>query len=438
MILTIFLITYSHFQVVEANAEYHGTDGYQVVQRLPPTDKNTQVLIDAFEELGYNKTDFNSGQQLGVGEHQFTAKDGVRQSTNAAFIRPIRNQRLNLVIKTQTHAKRVIIDSESKKANGVEFISKKTGSSQIVYAKKEVILSAGALSSPKIVMLSGIGPREQLLKHNISLIYDSPVGRNFHNHVSASNLVFSIPNRTLPNFEEMKKDLYDYRATQKGPMSAIGFRFGGFLQTTKSDVGALSPDIDIGQSGVSLKDVLTGSRVPSFLPCPYYDGIGLRPSVIAPKSRGIFRLNDTDPVWGNPDIFTGYYSVESDLDPLVKGYKILMKLEETEAFRKNGFKMVKVPLPACKQFEFGSSKYWKCVAKEFPNPIHHFVGTCKMGPKSDPQAVVDPRLRVYGVKQLRVVDASIMPVVIRGNTNAPTIMIAEKAGDMIKEDWGFQ
>ena len=395
-------------------------------------------MIDAFQELGYKKTDFNGPHQLGIGEYQFTAKNGVRRSTNAAFIRPIRKQRSNLFIKTQVFAKRVLIDPKTKKVIGVEYASNKNSPSQVAYVKKEVIITAGTLNSPKVLLLSGIGPKEELKKHNISLIYDSSVGRNFHNHLSAQKLAYSLPNTTLPSFEKMKRDLELYKKSHKGPLSTIGFRFGVFIQTNKSndENRKLSPDIDIGVLGVSVNDLKTGTNVPTTLPCHYYDGIGFQVEVFTPKSRGAIRLNKTDPIWGNPEIYTGYYSVESDFYPLYEGIKIAMRLAKTKAFIKNGYKMLEASLPACKKFKFSSFEYWKCSGMEYPNPVHHLVGTCKMGPKSDPEAVVDPRLCVYGVHGLRVADASIIPVVTRGNTNAPTIMIAEKASDMIKEDWG--
>lgn len=405
------------------------------IQRLPPLDSNLDVMINAYQELGFEKnTDFNAGKQLGVGEYQFNTKYGARQSTNAAFIRPIRNKRPNLVIKTKVFVTRVIINPDTKRAVGVEYFDINKAIHR-VYVKKEVILSAGTFGSPKILLLSGIGPREQLKKHNINLIFDSPVGQNYQNHVSAPKIIYSLPNSTLASFDEMKKDFDLYRESQKGPLSTIGFRFGAFIQTKKSDYGTLSPDIHIGVVGVTMKDVISGSNVPVPIPCPYYDGIGLQVEVFSLKSRGFLRLNATDPIWGDPEIYTGHYSVESDFDPLLAGVKIAMQLGNTKTFRRNGYKMVQNPIEACKKFEFSSNDYWKCAAMETPNPVHHMVGTCKMGPKDDPEAVVDPRLRVHGVYGLRIIDAAIMPVCVHGNTHAAAVMIGEKGSDMIKEDW---
>lgn len=404
------------------------------MQRFYNLDENTQIMLDALQELGYNKTDPNSEQQIGAVENQFTAKNGVRQSTNAAFIRPVRKQRSNLIIKTHTYVKRVIIDPKTKRAIGVDVCSK-TGSSQVIYAKKEVILSAGALSSPKLLMLSGIGPKEELEKHNISLIFNSSVGRNLQNHVTLENLVFSLTNKTLPDIDQKVKDLENYIKSHTGPLSTVGpFSIGTFLQT-KYETSKTAPDTQFRITSTNLHDFLTGTSVPSFEPYSYYDSIMVASTLLTPKSRGFIVLNDTDPIWGDPLIYPGYFQVDSDLDTLVEGIKIAMKLADTKSFHENGYNLVSFTLPACKQFKFGTGDYWKCVGMEYTTAAHHFVGTCKMGPKNDTEAVVDPRLRVYGISGLRVIDASIIPVIIRGNTNAPTIMIAEKASDMIKEEW---
>lgn len=392
--------------------------------------------MDALQQLGYKEKDLNAAEQIGVIETQGTQKDGVRQSTNTAFIRPIRNKRSNLIIKTEAHVKRIIIDPQNRKAIGVEYFSDLKKPSQVVYAKKEIILSAGVLNSPKILMLSGIGPAEDLKKWNINIIYDSPVGQNFHDHVS-SDVVFSLSEKTstASNFTQEVEDLHNYIENHKGPLSSFGPIPPVAFIRTKHEINEGTPDIHLRASPIFLNDYLIGSNIPSYQPYSYYDAISIITNVLAPKSRGIFKLNDTDPVWGTPLIYPGYFSDESDLNTLVEGLKTAMKLGDSKAFKANGYKLVDFQWPSCKQFEFGSEEYWKCYAVEYTRPSLHPVGTCKMGPKNDPKAVVDSRLRVYGVHALRIVDASIMPVVPRGNTNAPTIMIAEKASDMIKEDW---
>ena len=171
------------------------------------------------------------------------------------------------------------------------------------------------------------------------------------------------------------------------------------------------------------------------LPVSYYDGVNARPILIAPRSRGYLTLNETDPTWGAPLIYPGYFTDPHDLDVMIAGIRIGRKLFDTQAFKDNGFSLLNQSLPACQQHEFDSDEYWRCVARHYTSTIYHFVGTCKMGPKSDPDAVVDAKLKVHGVKGLRVVDASIMPNITRGNTNAPTIMIGEKISHLMTRFW---
>lgn len=147
------------------------------------------------------------------------------------------------------------------------------------------------------------------------------------------------------------------------------------------------------------------------------------------------RLNSSDPIWGSPELYPNYFLCKVDLDILIESVKIALKLLDTKVMKNLGVKLLDVPLPDCKSYSFGSTDYWKCVIVQYTTTIHHPVGTCKMGPEYDSDAVVDSELRVYGVKNLRVVDASIMPKIIRGNTNAPTIMIGEKGSDLIKKCW---
>ncbi|CAD1468056.1 unnamed protein product, partial [Heterotrigona itama] len=386
-------------EIVEDSPQYHNQNGYQSVQQFPYTDINVEILLNAWQELGYKLVDINAENQLDVMKLQTTSANGTRQSTNSAFIRPIRHKRSNLTVKTETYVTKLLVDHEKKRVIGVEYAS---GNNQTklntVFAKKEVIVSAGSINSPKILMLSGIGPREELNKHGINVISDLSVGRNLQDHVSTYGSVIALNFTSTSENNSMKEeDIFYYEKTHRGPLSATGTTsFSVFLQTPFEHENGV-PDVQLLFMGSDKEDFLKYPEesieidVESF---SYYNAISILPLLLSPKSRGFILLNESDPLWEAPLIYPGYFTSNSDLDVLVEGLEIALKLLGTESFKKNDFRLIDNPLPACRQFEFGERNYWKCVMMEYTTTIFHPVGTCKMGPKSDPDAVVDERLKI--------------------------------------------
>ncbi|XP_067015417.1 glucose dehydrogenase [FAD, quinone] [Anabrus simplex] len=425
--------------ILKQSPHYHGKKGYQTVERFPYQDKNVHPLIEAWKELGYPETDQNGEDQIGVMNMQSTSRHGERLSTNRAFLEPIRHKRSNLEIQTQSHVTRVLINPETKKAYGVEYASSTGQKIKQVFAKKEIILSAGSINSPKILMLSGVGPEDHLAYFNIPVIKNLPVGYNLQDHVTTDGLVFALNHTsTAAQPDQRIHDLYKFIDYHKGPLSATGpLQVGVFIKTSYEQEHHV-PDIQYSFDTANVNDFLkdpTDAAETKVEPLSYYDGIMVRPILLPPKSRGLIGLNKTDPLWGDPLIFPNYFTESPDLERMVEGLQLGTALIHTKAMQHIGARIVDIPMPACAELDFGSDYYWKCVVQHYTATIFHPVGTCKMGPHWDQGAVVDPTLRVYGISNLRVIDASIMPKIVRGNTNAPTIMIGEKGADMIKQYW---
>lgn len=422
---------------------YHGTDGPLNVERFAYSDINVMMIVKAFYEKGLPLVDFNGKTQIGTMTTQTTTKNGRRVSTNDAFIRPIKNHRPNLVIITEAQVTKIMID-ESKNAYGVRYV--KSGVLYEVYANKEIIISAGALNSPKLLMLSGIGPREDLEHLKIPVIMDLKVGRNLQDHATAEAVLIGLTNETstLVSGKELLKAVKDFKVVRTGsePLSAPGpLHVTAFYRTAYAGKDETVPDIQYHFDGRNQKDFYadpTTYLATSIFPFSYYDSINVRPVLLRPESRGYLTLNKTHPVFGQPLIYPRFFTKQKDLDTLVAAYKFATKLENTKAFKENGVKFIRKQVEACSQYVWGSYKYFSCILTSYTGTIYHPAGTCKMGPHYDNSAVVDPRLRVYGIDNLRVADASIMPNIVRGNTNAPCIMIGEKVSDMIKEDWNFE
>ncbi|XP_023727322.1 glucose dehydrogenase [FAD, quinone] isoform X2 [Cryptotermes secundus] len=404
---------------------YHSTGGYLDVQTFPYHDKNTHTILDAYKELGYNNTDYNGPHPTGIFLMQGTVKNGVRQSTNNAFLRPIRHRK-NLHIATGIRVTKLNID-KYKRVTGVEYVldgnHAKKGK---VYADKEVILSAGALSSPQILMLSGIGPKETLNDLGIKVVKDSKVGYNLMNHPTSVGVTVNLTrSSTVPSTkEEWLADIQQYVKTRDGPLSAIGIsQLSGYIPSSIATDGY--PDLKFG---FSFSDVITeGISIPG----SYYTQITIGPYYVRPKSRGFFTINSTNP-FDPPLVHPNLLANPEDRKPLIEGHLFGMKLAQTKAFERNGFVLDTTHIQGCEGETFGTYAYFSCALDQYVATAHHMSGTCKMGNVSDPDAVVDPELRVYGVTKLRVVDASIMPVIPSANTNAPSIMIGEMASDFIK------
>jgi choline dehydrogenase len=390
-------------------SEYHGVDGPLNVADLRSLNPLSHAFVAAGREVGlpYNH-DFNGPRQDGVGFFQVTQKRGRRHSTATAFLQPACN-RGKLTVRTRTYVSRLLIDDA--RVTGV--LAVEAGQAQCIYVNREVVLCAGVVNSPQLLLLSGIGPADQLKAMGIPVVIDLPgVGDNLQDHLVAGVAYTCTQPVTMMGVGTIE-EILRYLLFKAGPLTSNIAEAGGFFRT---DAGKSAPDLQL-----------------FFTPVFYVNhgftrheghGFSILASCLRPRSRGYISLAANTPS-EPPLIQPNYLSCQADLHALVEGVKLCRRLGQASAF--DPFRGMEIyPGPAA-QSDQALVEYIRRMAES----CYHPVGTSKMG--HDAMAVVDPRLRVHGIAGLRIADASIMPTIVSGTTNAPTIMIAEKAADLVKE-----
>jgi choline dehydrogenase len=391
---------------------FHGTGGPLNVADQADPHRINEAFLTASEQAGHKRvTDFNGATQEGVGYYQVTQKDQKRWSTASAYLHPaVARNRNNVHVVTNAQVERIILDQNV--AMGVRYRHK--GQDEVARCSREIILAGGAVNSPQLLMLSGIGPADHLKSVGIRPLFDIPgVGGNLQDHLDASILQFC---KTRDTYDTANKlvSLFKYWKDKKGPGTSPIAESGGFLSTKP---GLSAPDIQL-----------------HFLPVLVVDhgrtkmkqnGYSLHVCALRPESKGTIRLASKDPL-AHPLIDANYLSQRQDLDTLIAGVKM-----GREIFAQAGLDPYRAG-----EFQPGASVKTDAEIEKWIRAkcetIYHPVGTCKMGPDSDAMAVVDHQCRVRGIQGLRVVDASVMPTLVGGNTNAPTIMIAEHVADWMQ------
>ncbi|KAH1011254.1 hypothetical protein HUJ04_000666 [Dendroctonus ponderosae] len=432
--------------LTDYNPELHGNHGLLSVENVYKT-KLLDAFIEAGAELGLELIDYNANlKSFGVSRLQATVKRGRRHSVASAFLWPARN-RANLDIIIDAHVTKVLINPTTKAAYGVTY--SKNGQKYSVFAKKEVILSAGTFNSPQLLMLSGIGPKDHLEKLGIKVLEDLPVGRNLQDHIAFPGLSFEIDQAVDLNIRETIQQISEFIDNGTGLLTSLGGSEGiGFIKTAVADYPEDYPDMellfiggtlasDYGLStyrGMNIKDEVFDSV---FRPLFDKHAWTIFPMLLHPKSVGYMELKSKDP-FDYPRFFGNYFTdpENHDLNTFVEVIRIIQRFSNTTAFQNFGSKLNHRSMFGCEHETFDSNRYWICCLRSISITLHHQVGTAKMGPSEDSTTVVNPNLQVHGIKNLRVADCSIIPRAVGAHTNAPSIMVGEKASDIIKDYWG--
>ncbi|WP_063064233.1 GMC family oxidoreductase [Nocardia violaceofusca] len=382
---------------------YHGVGGPLSVSDGRSLNPLGEAFLAAAEQAGYGRNDdFNGATQTGVGRYQLTQRNGMRCSASVAYLHPAL-ERPNLTVLTDTLAHKVVFDGG--RATGV--LIARGAETELIAARREVVLSAGAYGSAQLLMLSGVGPAEAIAPFGIEVLRELPVGQNLQDH-PAVFLNYRTDRESLMTALS-PENLALLQTEGRGPLTSNVGEAGGFFETRP---GLAGPDVQFHQAPALFYDEGMGPAVAH--------GFGFGPCVINPTSRGEVTLRSADPATA-PRIRHNYLGTEADRAAMIAGLRIGLDIADRAAIREVTTGEFSVP---ASDFDDDLLDF----ARRTAQTLYHPTSTCAIG------SVVDPQLRVLGLEGLRVADASVMPSVVRGNTNAPTIMIAEKAADLITAD----
>ncbi|CAK1541575.1 unnamed protein product [Leptosia nina] len=389
------------------------------------------IIDSAWQELGLKSHKYEGDESLiGTRKVKLTTRNGKRLNTAKIFLK---DSSETLDIMKNTFVSKILFKNGN--AVGVE-MKHKNGKKKIIKAKKEIILSAGSIATPQILMQSGVGPKDYIERMGIESIINLDVGHNLQDHIFFPLFLKTNQNATL-SMEVINILLVQYMLTRSGPFSTIGITdFTAFIDSSHLTD---KPDIQYHHTyftkndTFTLKPYLEGLRYKREIIHAIqelnneHDLIGIYPTLLYPKSRGRILLSKTEK---QPIIETNYLQHPDDMDTLLKAINFVHRLEATKAFKSLAMEILHLRIPTCSA-SFNTENYWKCYIRHMATTIYHPVGSAKMGPKGDKTSVVSDQLLVHGTSNLRVVDASIMPSLPGGNTMAPTLVIAQKGVDII-------
>lgn len=415
---------------------YHGVGGPMTVEMFGRHTELLPPLIKAQKNLGYPFVDPNGPSQLGAANYQGNLRNGQRCGTGKAYLVPAED-RANLDIIAEAFVTKIL--TSNKRAYGVRFDYK--GTSYEVKAKKEVILSAGTVNSAQLLMLSGIGPKDTLRRFAIPVVADLPVGENFHNHGGPA--AFFTANSNIPSFSQKMQNLENvkkYINTRSGFFAGSETIFAlSFLKAKQLDERSSAPDFQLYFCEADAQIVRGRLNVPQdvydkiYRPYENRTNFYCNVHLMKPRSRGRITIRSSNP-YDHPVIDPNYFEDPYDMKVAVTGLKECFRILESPEMKRLGVKPFDIVIPGCENYVGDVKAYFECSTRSLFFGSSHPVGTAKMGKPEDRSTVVDPKLRVKGIAGLRVVDASVMPIVPTGNTYNIVIMLAEKASDIIKKD----
>lgn len=421
-----------------AASPYHGTDGPMAVSELRSPHPVSNVWLDACEQAGIPRNpDYNGAEQLGASHCQVNMRRGQRCSTAKGYLHPALG-RANLHVRTMAPVSRVLF-SAAREATGVSYRrgDGRSGPDRVVHARREVVLCAGAVATPGILLRSGVGPRAHLDEVGVDVVADLPVGENLRDHCMVP-LAYNTSMRTLGKRDENLGTVLEYLLHRTGPAASNGLELTSFIRTgLREDLPPGQPDLQVHMAvtagnDTDFKNFNQAERFNEDM--SRFNGITNLPVLLHPKSTGRVFLKSADPAV-SPAVDPRYLVEDDDVRVLVEGLKIARRVMEQPAWREAGVEVTRIAdtklEKACPHEPF-TDEFYEYMARHVTMTVYHPVGTCAMN--GDPgKGVVDPRLRVKGgVSRLRVADASVLPRLVSGNTNAACIMVGEKAADIIR------
>ncbi|KAJ8958498.1 hypothetical protein NQ318_002292 [Aromia moschata] len=418
----------------DLDRKYHNLGGPLHLEHFQHESGIAQNIFDGGHELGIKTVDYNGEHQLGLGIPQAITKKGRRNSVSEAYLIPA-DKRKNLVVRPLSQVVKIVISPHTKEAYAVKYIH--DGHLYVVKAAKEIILAAGAINTPQLLLLSEVQELDPRKTWNISRsppVADLKVGHNLKDHIAFVGLNF-VFNETAKEVHEGEDSVVDYLKNAKGPLTTAGAEVLGFLKTEISKDKSDYPDVELL---ITMDLYNKGSRRRCTTPSgPRWKARPASPSPWCcctpspPESSPCTTKTPSTTPLINPNYLED--EENHDVDTLLAGIHKALKLAHTESLQKLGIHLNHNQVPGCEHEDVDA--YWKCAIRHLSVSLRGVSGTARMGRETDKAAVVDHQLRVHGVHKLRVADASVIPVSISGHLTAPTIMIGEKAADLIKEHW---